>query len=487
MTDDEIQERLADNCVYLSSPDRSIGTGYVIARGYAATANHVVKAWVDNAWYEVHVGMGRLRVVGQARIVARDVDNDAALLELTGADHVQPLPLSDVPSHGEVWHGYGFPKAVQVGAARTGLPMSGKVVHAKWFNGESRHRLLLSCNEASAGVGTPLHGYSGTPVTVNGALVGHVLEQFGDPDDRNRPAYGMVKACPIEVVRRLMPAAAMPGVSWPRKRQAAIANDTDLADLLSWCDRGNVVAAIEAWLEPPDALNAGVLLLTGHGENRTRLVIERVAEELSERAFRPIRTRAVHINKDQEVGVEAGFRKIALGALGVGGDADVKYAQEYQNGAELILLSYGYGCDRWTGQQMQQRMRETCEWTDQLRLERIKLLAVIEMRHETPGLFDRLLRRDTMHRIKEAFAAHRQTMSALASKSLIADLVHLGNYSLSHLRTWRNLDRVKWLLPSTELEQQIAAKWPEHETRSYTELSLLVNEAVKKYHLWRKA
>src|SRR5262249_1132974 len=56
------------------------------------------------------------------------------------------------------------------------------------------------------GNASPLHGFSGSPVLVDGAVVGHLTKHLGDPDDRRRAAYGLVYACPIRAVHDLLDA-----------------------------------------------------------------------------------------------------------------------------------------------------------------------------------------------------------------------------------------------------------------------------------------
>jgi len=64
--------------------------------------------------------------------------------------------------------------------------------------------VLLYSQNIAAGKASPLHGFSGSPVIVDGALVGHIIKHIGDTDDPTRAAYGYVYACPIAAVVNLL-------------------------------------------------------------------------------------------------------------------------------------------------------------------------------------------------------------------------------------------------------------------------------------------
>src|SRR5512138_1770270 len=195
-------------CAYIGGPNP--GTGYVVAQNRLATCHHVVQAWkkdeTNPVWFGAETG------VQQARVLKSDETTDSAVLEFDGRSPA-PLPMAGTLEGKAVWEGYGFPKLANATALRqtspTGLPLDGEVMDASTTDDKGRHALLLFSQMIAAGNASPLHGFSGTPVVVSGAVVGHLTKYLGDPDDRQRAAYGYVYACPISAVRALLDVPAV--------------------------------------------------------------------------------------------------------------------------------------------------------------------------------------------------------------------------------------------------------------------------------------
>lgn len=212
--------------VFIRSPDGSTGSGYLIAPGIAGTANHVVKSWSEGAGYEVLVGYGPTRRAAKARLLKRDEKADAAVLAIEGIDEVKPLPVAAPLDRRAPWEGYGFPAVAIKSATPEGLSISGHVQDPAHFDNEQAVMVLYS-EAIAAGQASPLHGFSGSPVVVDGALVGHLVRHIGDPEDRKRAAFGYVFACPIDKVSALLeqppaPQAIAPA-SLPTVRETAAA------------------------------------------------------------------------------------------------------------------------------------------------------------------------------------------------------------------------------------------------------------------------
>ena len=123
MTEDEIQERLRQTCVELKGPKGHLGSGYVIAPDRVGTANHVVRDWSDKDWYDIAVGWGaEYRRKARARVLHRNTESDAALLEVVGVSDLQALPvLNDPPRSGRPWWGFGFPSVAARAGVATGV------------------------------------------------------------------------------------------------------------------------------------------------------------------------------------------------------------------------------------------------------------------------------------------------------------------------------------------------------------------------------
>lgn len=192
-------------CVFIKSPDGSTGSGYLVAPGIAGTAWHVVRSWAEGSSYDVMVGLGPTRRTCKARLLARDEVADAATLAVEGAGDVPPLPVATPLTSRASWEGYGFPGLANKTEAPAGLSISGHVQDPSTFNDNNQPAVLLFSEAIAAGQASPLHGFSGSPVVVQGALIGHLVKHLGDPDDRRRAAFGYAYACPITAVTALVP------------------------------------------------------------------------------------------------------------------------------------------------------------------------------------------------------------------------------------------------------------------------------------------
>lgn len=193
-------------CVFIKSPDNSTGSGYLIAPGIAATAWHVVRNWTPGQRYDVMVGVGDARRACKATLLERDEAADAATLSVEGAEGVPPLPVAAPLTRRAAWEGYGFPGLAHKADAPPpqGLSMMGHVQDPATRNDANQPAVLLYSDAIAAGQASPLHGFSGSPIVVEGALIGHLVKHLGDPDDRRRAAYGYAYACPISVVTALL-------------------------------------------------------------------------------------------------------------------------------------------------------------------------------------------------------------------------------------------------------------------------------------------
>lgn len=204
--------RLKATCVHLRNPDdgRS-GTGYLVAPQRIGTAEHVVRGWPMDRPVDVAVGVGPARRACKARLLRVDAEHDAAVLVVEEPIDVEPLPVADALAQTAEWAGYGFPAAASGRLDDPpGLPLDGQVKDPSTRNDIGQDAVLLYSEIIAAGNASPLHGFSGSPVVVDGALVGHLTKHIGDPEDRLRPSYGYVYACPIAKVLALLDDGDLP-------------------------------------------------------------------------------------------------------------------------------------------------------------------------------------------------------------------------------------------------------------------------------------
>jgi tetratricopeptide (TPR) repeat protein len=196
-------DRLKQASVFIRGSNGTIGTGYLVAPDRVATAWHVVSSWEKDESLPVLIGINP-RATRKARVVKADDAADAALLELDSAVDHAPLPLATGLDRKAAWDGYGFPKAATTIAQPPGLPIDGHVQDPSTFTDRGAPAVLLYSEIIAAGNASPLHGFSGSPVTVQGAVVGHMVKHIGDPDDKTRASFGYVYACPIDAVAALL-------------------------------------------------------------------------------------------------------------------------------------------------------------------------------------------------------------------------------------------------------------------------------------------
>jgi tetratricopeptide (TPR) repeat protein len=120
--------------------------------------------------------------------VSCDAGADVAILKL--AEPVtdrEPLQFSRSCLEGSDFTCYGFPKR----ARWNGVPFSGRVERVNGIK-DGLPRLQLFSDKVAAGMGTPIHGLSGSPVLVGLHVVGHVSEMLAGED--GRPVFGLVYA-----------------------------------------------------------------------------------------------------------------------------------------------------------------------------------------------------------------------------------------------------------------------------------------------------
>jgi hypothetical protein len=193
---DEIYKALKAACARIVA-GKSKGSGYLVGRDRVATCAHVVKP----------VGVGGTASVAfsSAELVATvlklDEAADAALLALPRPlNDITPLKLAGSVDRKAPWEGYGFPELTK----GEGLPLEGAVMDPESKDDQSAPVLLLRSEQVAAGEGASLHGFSGSPVLVEGMVVGHLKRYIKDRESPLRPAYGYVYATPSRAVLELL-------------------------------------------------------------------------------------------------------------------------------------------------------------------------------------------------------------------------------------------------------------------------------------------
>lgn len=257
------------------------GTGYLVAPNRIATCHHVVGLWAEGETHEMKIGYPD-PLVREAYVIASDEASDCAILGVEPAVEAAPLPLAGELAVQTLWEGYGFPHS----AKGVATYMKGEVLVPNTKDETGRPIIQLYSAQAAAGAATPLHGFSGTPVLVDGAVVGHMIRHTGDPDDRRRPAYGVIYAAPIKGVEALLDVEPTRRAIHPAKLAVATGFVEDM-------QKHGAKEARELDAPKDETLRAAKILI---GQNRPKLALE-LLEAREQEALQAKQMRALALAK----------------------------------------------------------------------------------------------------------------------------------------------------------------------------------------------
>jgi tetratricopeptide (TPR) repeat protein len=179
------------------------GSGYLVNRDRVVTCAHVIQEVGKNGMATVTF----LHTELAATVLDLDDTADAAVLALSRPlDDITPLQFAGAVNRKAAWEGYGFPELMK----GEGLPLEGAVMDPDGKDDQRVSVLLLRSEQIAAGQGAPLHGWSGSPVLVDGMVVGHLKRYIKDKESPLRPAYGYVYATPSSAVLKLL--GVKPGI-----------------------------------------------------------------------------------------------------------------------------------------------------------------------------------------------------------------------------------------------------------------------------------
>lgn len=166
------------------------GTGFVVAPDRILTAYHVVgdRRADGTVFYTGTVAFGSgVELPFSVVEGAWDKQADWALLEVEVPDDVPPLPLSEIWPSDQNFRSYGFPKDNP-----NGLAVRGTIEYDRAPLGDVRV-IQVFCQEFAASGGGVANGASGSPVLVDGRVVGLLRFTLTDGDGRSK---GTLYACP---------------------------------------------------------------------------------------------------------------------------------------------------------------------------------------------------------------------------------------------------------------------------------------------------
>jgi tetratricopeptide (TPR) repeat protein len=193
------------------------GTGYLVSANRIVTCYHVVdQARAGDTAMVTFTDHKPTR----ARVTDKiHTDSDTAVLDwLEPFADVLPLSFGRATIRKALWDGYGYPKLT----GGQGLPIDGTIDDLNGKDTRGKAAFILTAGKFEAGTGAPAYGFSGSPVTFNGRVIGHLKRIVEDPAQKGHVAYGTVYAAraedfvvtdvlpgePLETIDPVMPSAA---------------------------------------------------------------------------------------------------------------------------------------------------------------------------------------------------------------------------------------------------------------------------------------
>lgn len=152
------------------------GTGYLISETLIVTCEHVVSGCIKGQIINV-VFSGK---DCETKLEDSNEDTDCALLILTEPlTSIKPLHLStETIRSGCYWEAYGFPAATN----QQGDKQTGSVKIPLGTDQDGKEALVLFSCQLAAAEGDPGPGFSGSPVLVDGKIIGHLRSVLGRKD-----------------------------------------------------------------------------------------------------------------------------------------------------------------------------------------------------------------------------------------------------------------------------------------------------------------
>ena len=190
---------LRSACVKITCDDGSTGTGYFVTPDKVVTCEHVVRRVKKDGQVTLLLSDGTSH---PARLDRVETSTDVALLRLPQpVPSVTPLRVVPEVARSRPFSLVGFPHTM----GGNPLLLQGVVHDPVGRDKRGASSIVLYSDMVAAGRGALMHGYSGSPVVVDGAVVGH-LGRVLIEGDAERPAaeLGLVFATPGREVLRFL-------------------------------------------------------------------------------------------------------------------------------------------------------------------------------------------------------------------------------------------------------------------------------------------
>ena len=180
------------------------GTGYLVSADQMVTCRHVVGDDRD-----VTVKLRGKEI--PAKVERTSADLDLALLRLSAPiSGVQPLDFAATCPADTRWKTYGYPSIAQ-GLA---IPMQGYVAKPDGTDSLGQSSVVLYADMVQGNAQT-VSGFSGSPVVVNGLVVGNIKRIVDSPERKGWPLYGLLWATPSADILKFLGRAAVTAAARP--------------------------------------------------------------------------------------------------------------------------------------------------------------------------------------------------------------------------------------------------------------------------------
>lgn len=216
-----------DSCGFIQCGNER-GTGFLVGDRQMVTCWHVVAQNQDKVAGEPRIKVdigGRTGVVATLALKLSSEELDVAVLELSEpVVGIKPLPIVSGCHRDDRWIGCGYPmvamKKEQIPQISQ-IPLHGTVRQVIGHDSLGKPAMVLECVEAAGG--TPMGGVSGSPVIVNGRVVGHVKRILEDPSAKGHPLFGFLYAVRgSDILRSLGWEIPLLAAAEPGKREALL-------------------------------------------------------------------------------------------------------------------------------------------------------------------------------------------------------------------------------------------------------------------------
>lgn len=190
-------EAIKAACARVSTGE-SRGTAYLVAPGWAVTCKHVVEGVTEAS---LVFSTATVKVTVRERGESADFVFLELKKKLTG---VSPLPLAqNRPSFNDSGLICGFPAiAVENDTyLNSHVIIKAEIRDPRAQDDQKSSAITVYSEDAGAGSGAELGGFSGSPVLVDGVVIGHLHRVL---DSKGRAVLGQVYACPVEHVLNAM-------------------------------------------------------------------------------------------------------------------------------------------------------------------------------------------------------------------------------------------------------------------------------------------